>query len=82
MNPQTKKKLEDALKIIRQYLNKDDGDIEIVEFDERAGLLKIKLLGNCKICDMNDFTFQFGIKRTFLSKVPEIKEIIIIEDDG
>jgi len=38
------------------------------------------LLGNCKVCNMNDFTFRFGIQKTLFAKVPEIKEIIIVDD--
>ncbi len=80
MKPEVKHKLEEALITIRNYLRRDNGDLEIVEFDEEKGLLKIRLLGNCKVCNMNDFTFQFGIQKTLFAKVPEVKEIIIVDD--
>ncbi len=77
MKKKLQKKVEQALVPVREYLMKDGGDLEIVNIKNKV--VEIRLLGSCKKCNMNDFTFQYGIKKTLISNIPEIKEVIIVE---
>lgn len=72
------KRLIEALEKVRKHLRADEGDIEVI--DLRDNVLYIKLLGSCKQCDLVDMT-QFGIKEIIRAYMPDIKDVVIIEDD-
>jgi len=68
---QIKKELEE----IRPHLKMDGGDVEFVGFDEKSGILKLRLQGACVGCPMSQMTLQDGIGRVLKEKISEIKEI-------
>lgn len=61
-----------SLDSVRPYLQEDGGDIEIVEFREDIGILKLRFLGACKTCPMSMMTLRGGIERVLKKAVPEI----------
>ncbi|MEK7653315.1 MAG: NifU family protein [Patescibacteria group bacterium] len=63
------------LEKIRPHLQMDGGDVEFVSFDEKTGVLKVKLQGACHGCPMATVTLQDGIGRTIKEKIPEVKEV-------
>lgn len=69
-----KRKIEDALDIIRPYLREDGGDIEIVEVTSDK-VLKVRLLGNCESCPISFTTMKAGVEETIRRSVPEIGSI-------
>jgi Fe-S cluster biogenesis protein NfuA len=72
-------KVEDALDTIRPYLEADGGNVEVVEIT--AGqVLKIELKGACKTCSMSRMTMRSGIEETIRRAVPEITEIISVNN--
>ncbi len=77
-NNELKQKVEDALWQIRPYLEADNGGVEVVECDSEDWILKLKFIGTCKSCDMQHFTFKAAIEETIKNKIPEIKEILIV----
>lgn len=70
-------KVEEALDSIRPYLEADGGNIEVVEITADQ-VLKIELKGACKTCNMSHMTMRSGIEETIRRAVPEIKQIISI----
>lgn len=67
-------KVEEALNIIKPFLNEDGGDIELVEItDDFVAIVKFK--GACIECSMNNMTFSAGVKEAILNNVPEIKGV-------
>lgn len=54
------------------------GGVEIVEINEKKGLVKVKFLGACIGCPMGDMTFEGLIKDTLLSEVEELKEVVLL----
>ena len=67
-------RIEEALSQIRPYLEKDGGDVRIVEVTEDF-VLKLELLGNCSSCAMSSMTLKAGVEDAVLNAVPEIKSI-------
>lgn len=63
---------------VRPHLQMDGGDAEFVSFDEKTGILKVKLKGACHGCSMAVMTLQEGIGRTIKARIPEVKEIISV----
>lgn len=69
-------KIRQALDEIRPHLQVDGGDAEFVSFDEKTGILKVKLKGACHGCPMAVMTLQDGIGKIVKAKIPEVKQII------
>jgi len=71
MKDEVKKVLDE----IRPSLQADGGDVELVDVDEKTGLVKLKLRGACVGCPMSQMTLQEGIGRVLKSKVKGVKEV-------
>ena len=69
------KKAEKLLEEIRPFLQQDEGDVELVRFEEETSVLEVKLLGNCRTCPMSLMTLRAGIERYLLKSMPEIRRI-------
>ena len=69
-----KEQVEVALSKIRPALQRDGGDVELVEVTE-DGLVKVRLTGACKGCPMAQMTLQMGVERVVKEMVPEVKMV-------
>jgi len=69
----TKKLVEQALQKIRPMLQRDGGDIELVEVND--GVVKVRLTGACKGCPMSQMTLKQGVEKLLLKEVPGLKEV-------
>ncbi|MFI5171404.1 MAG: NifU family protein [Chitinophagales bacterium] len=72
------KKVELSLDTIRPYLNKDGGDIEVVEITDDM-IVKVKLLGACESCPMSFMTMKAGVEQSIKNAIPEIKGIMTVD---
>lgn len=74
-NPaEVKNKIQLVLEHIRPYLQKDGGDVELVNVTD-DGIVEVKLVGACDTCAMRTMTLRAGIERAIMHEVPEIKRI-------
>lgn len=69
-------KIKASLETIRPNLQADGGDIEFVGFDEKTGVVKVKMLGMCAGCPMMQMTLKEGVEAIVKKEVPEVKEVI------
>jgi Fe-S cluster biogenesis protein NfuA len=69
----TKKLVAQALEKIRPMLQRDGGDIELVEVND--GVVKVRLTGACKGCPMSQMTLKQGVEKLLLKEVPGLKEV-------
>jgi Fe-S cluster biogenesis protein NfuA len=60
---------------VRPSLQADGGDVELIDVDEKTGVVKVRLQGACKGCPMSQMTLQDGIGRALKAKVKGVKEI-------
>lgn len=67
-------KVEDALNMIRPALQRDGGNVELVEVTPE-GVVKVKLLGACGTCPMSILTLKRGIEATLKQRLPEIVSV-------
>ena len=72
------KKIEKALDKIRPTLQADGGDVKFNEFNEKTGIVKVKLVGMCAHCPMSQITLKQGIEEEIKKEVPEVKEVIAV----
>ena len=70
-------KVMDALESIRPFLNKDGGDIELV--DVKDAVVYVRLVGNCNGCPMSFSTMKLGVENTIKQFAPEIVEVLSVE---
>jgi len=70
-----KEEVKKILDEIRPSLQADGGDVELVDVDEKTGVVKVKLQGACVGCPMSQMTLQEGIGRSLKEKVKGVKEI-------
>jgi Fe-S cluster biogenesis protein NfuA len=68
-----KQLVEQALAKIRPLLQRDGGDIELVEVND--GVVKVRLTGACKGCPMSQMTLKQGVEKVLLREVPGLKEV-------
>ena len=71
------KKVQEALNEIRPFLESDGGNIELVSIID--DVVKVKLLGNCVSCSVNQMTLKNGVELTIKKFAPQIEEVISID---
>jgi Fe-S cluster biogenesis protein NfuA len=69
-----KAKVEEALNMIRPALQRDGGNVELVEVTPE-GVVKVKLVGACGSCPMSTLTLKRGIEATLKQRLPEIASV-------
>jgi Fe-S cluster biogenesis protein NfuA len=69
-----KDKVEQALAEVRPALQRDGGDVELVEVTDE-GVVKVRLTGACHGCPMAHMTLQMGIERFLKQLVPEVTSV-------
>jgi len=67
-------KVEDALNMIRPALQRDGGNVELVDVTPE-GVVKVKLVGACGSCPMSTLTLKRGIEATLKQRLPEIVSV-------
>lgn len=78
-NPKLQEKVTQALNEIRPYLQKDDGDISLLEVDDINNIVKVQLKGNCVSCSINQMTLKAGVEYTIKQHAPQIEKVVNIE---
>ena len=68
-------KIKKVLETIRPSLQLDGGDVQLVDFDEKLGVLKVELMGQCAHCPMSQITLKQGIEAEIKRAAPEVKEV-------
>jgi Fe-S cluster biogenesis protein NfuA len=71
----TREQIQEVLDTIRPALRSDGGDVEVVDFDETAGVLQLRFLGACGDCPISEVTLRQGIERRILTAVPQVREV-------
>lgn len=69
-----KEKVQEVINKLRPLLQRDGGDIELVDVNE--GVVKVKLTGACGSCPMSQMTLKMGVESTLKKEIPGIKEVI------
>ena len=69
-----KEQIEKALDKIRPALQRDGGDIELVDVEEN-GVVKVRLTAACSGCPMSQMTLKQGVERIVKQVVPEVKTV-------
>lgn len=71
----SKDKLDKILDRIRPALERDGGNLELVKYDKKNGVVDIRFQGACAHCPISDFTLKNLIEQEIKESMPEIKEV-------
>ncbi len=69
-------KVTEILNKIRPQLQRDGGDLELVEVND--GTVKVRLTGACAGCPMSAMTLKMGIEKILKEQIPEVKEVVAV----
>ena len=69
-----KEKVQEVLEKIRPSLQRDGGDVELVNITE-DGVVQVRLQGHCAGCAHAQMTLKMGIERAIQQFVPEVKSV-------
>lgn len=69
-----KEKVQEVINKLRPLLQRDGGDIELVDVDD--GVVKVKLTGACGSCPMSQMTLKMGVESALKKEIPGIKEVV------
>ena len=72
-----REKIESAIKKIRPFLQRDGGDIELVDVVD--GVVKVRLKGACSGCPMSQMTLMQGVEKAIKEDVPEVKSVEAVQ---
>jgi Fe-S cluster biogenesis protein NfuA len=78
---QLMKEIDEALDFIRGGLAMHRGGVDLVDVDPATGVAKVRMRGMCVGCPMSELTLKAGIEETVRMAVPEITEVIAVEDE-
>lgn len=73
-----KKEVEKFIKEIRPQLRMDGGDVELIDVDEKKGVVKVRLQGACATCPMSTITLKQGIEAEMKKKIKGVKEVVAV----
>lgn len=74
----THEKVLQALAQIRPFLEKDGGDISLVEITPDM-VARVKLHGACETCSMSSMTLRAGVEENIKTLAPEIVRVEAVE---
>ena len=63
---------------IRPLLQRDGGDIQLVNVDESTGVVSVQLRGACSGCPHAAITLKMGVERFLKEKVPAVQEVVAV----
>jgi Fe-S cluster biogenesis protein NfuA len=68
-----KERVEEVLKKVRVGLQKEGGDIELV--DVRESVVYVRLKGSCGTCPMSMLTMKNWVESSIKNEIPEITSV-------
>ena len=71
-------KVKEVLDELRPFLMNDGGNVELVKIEDN--IVYVRFQGACSGCPMKQLTFKEGIEKMLLEKVPEVKEVKLVND--
>ncbi len=71
-------KVDQALDRVRPYLQRDGGEVELVDVDEQKGIVFVRLQGSCRGCPSSAMTLHMGIESELRNSIPQIKQVVAV----
>ncbi|MDA8245096.1 MAG: NifU family protein [Elusimicrobia bacterium] len=72
-----KEQVQKVIEKIRPMLAADGGSVELVNVDEKKGVVTVRLTGACGCCPHSTMTLKNVVERLIKEEVPGVKEIAV-----
>lgn len=74
--------LDSCLDEMRPYVHSHGGELNLVDWNEAEGKLRLQLAGSCHGCPMSMVTMKLGIERIVQDRFPQVQvvEAVRVED--
>ena len=72
-----KEQVQKVIEKIRPMLAADGGSVELVNVDEKKGVVTVRLTGACGCCPHSTMTLKNVVERLIKEEVPGVKEITV-----
>jgi len=76
--PTMTEQVREIIEGIRPLLQRDGGDIELVNVDEQTGIVSVQLQGACKGCPGARMTLKMGVERHLKERIPAVQEVVAV----
>ncbi|MDX2002750.1 MAG: NifU family protein [Chitinophagales bacterium] len=70
-------RVEASLDTLRPYLQRDGGNVEVVNITDDM-ILQVRLLGACEKCPQSFMTMKAGIEEAVKHAVPSLKAVVAV----
>ena len=70
--------IQQVLDSIRPAIQADGGDVELLDFDDESGLVRVRLMGACESCPISMMTLKEGIEKRLRQSVPGVEEVMAV----
>ncbi len=70
-----RERIEAVLDSIRPAIRQDGGDIELVDFEEEEGRVRVRMVGACYACPMSMMTLKAGVEQRLRMEVPAVRTV-------
>lgn len=75
--------VDEVLNELRPYLISDGGNISVVDVDEVAGIVRLRLEGACVSCESSATTMHLGVEKSLRGKFGnQIVSIAVVDEPG
>jgi len=71
------KKVEKVIEKVKPMLAADGGSVELINVDEKKGVVTVKLTGACGCCPHAAITFKHVVEKAIKEEVPEVKGVLV-----
>lgn len=71
-------KIEEVLETVRPAIRQDGGDVELIDYDEAEGVVRLRLMGACETCPISMLTLREGIERRLKDRVPGVTRVAAV----
>jgi len=72
-----KAKVEKVIEKVKPMLAADGGSVELVNVDEKKGVVTVRLTGACGCCPHATMTLKNVVERMIKEEVPGVKEVTV-----
>lgn len=72
-----KKQVLELIDKVRPYLQRDGGDIEVLNVED--GIVYVKMIGACVGCSAIDVTIKEGIEVMLVENVPGVIAVVVVD---
>jgi NFU1 iron-sulfur cluster scaffold homolog, mitochondrial len=64
---------------VRPMVQRDGGDVKLLNFNSKTGIVSVAMLGACRSCPSSQNTLKDGIERVMKHFLPEVTEVVEVK---